>query len=135
MRYVIEMKRPTSCDCCDMADSEEFICHAETNLPIGHNCGKNLDGTRCDGIPDWCPLVSYEQMVASELVDSINSQPLSDEPKETIRIELYKSEIDKLGAMSIANGLSVAQMVAKLINECKVAKPYINHDDHGSDHA
>ena len=114
MKYVFEVEELADCFDCPMIDYEMGFCHAHDEQL---DCERNPDGSKRVGVPDWCPLVPYEEMVASELIDSINSQPFPDEPKETIRVELYKSENEKLGALSIANKLSVAQMVAKLIGD------------------
>lgn len=85
----------------------------------------------CYDRPDWCPLVSFETAMEREWVESVNSQPSKDESKEIILVELYESELDKLGGLAMVNKLSTAQMIAKLIDDCNVAKPYINHGDHG----
>ena len=89
------------------------------------------DKVMCFDRPEWCPLRQYEEVLAGEWIESINKQPLKDEPRETVRIELFESETEKLDAMSLANKLNRAQMIAKLIDDYSVAKPYVNHGDHG----
>lgn len=147
MKYVIDADLSDGncafCPCFNEPVDHVGICNAtvidgdesatDTNIVNGVLRDSGIDPWKmwCYDRPDWCPLVSYEEMVTSEWIDSVNSQPFPDEPKETIRVELYKSENEKLGALSIANGPSVAQMVAKLIDDCKVAKPYVSHGNHG----
>ena len=138
MKYVIDVNLSENdcsfCPCFQRYLNEDAECNLsgrELNGILRESKSRKCDSVMCFDRPDWCPLVTYDEVMVGEWVDSVNSQPFPDEPKETIRVELYKSENEKLGAMSIANGLSVAQMVAKLIGEYKVAKPYANHGDHG----
>lgn len=125
MKYVIDVNRIGNdcsfCPCFERDGRNGFCCILAINEGTGNIPGIMRDGgdwwVCCFDRPDWCPLVPYDEMVMSEWVESVNSQPLKNEPKETVRVELYKSEIDKLGRLAMANGLSTAQMVAKLIEE------------------
>ena len=117
-KYAIEMDEPSGCLGCQMADDDMFFCHAE-NAPYNelHDCGRNSDGTDADGRPDWCPLESLYSAFAAEWFESVNSQPEKDEEKQTVRLELYESEWDKVGPLSLKYGLSTAQTIARLIEE------------------
>lgn len=127
MKYVIDVDFSDNdcsfCPCFEREGKDGFCRVLAIDCGTGDIYGEMRHSDKGDWLvncfdrPDWCPLVPYDEIVVSELIDSINSQSFSDEPKETIRVELYKSENEKLGAMSIANGLSVAQMVAKLIGD------------------
>lgn len=137
MKYVIDLNiKENDCSFCPCFARPDYS-YAECNL-AERRLESRLDTVkdsknyvRCYDRPDWCPLVSFEVAMAREWVESVNSQPSKDEPKEIIRVELYESEVDKLGGLAMANKLNTAQMIAKLIDDCKVAKPYVNHGDHG----
>lgn len=137
-KYVIEADLSSGdcsfCPCYQRVLNDAAECSLAGREMVGElrkSNSRSCDHVMCYDRPDWCPLIPFERMVVSEWVESVNSQPTKDEPKETIRVELYKSENEKLGGLSIAHGLSIAQMVAKLIDDCKTAKPYVNHGDHG----
>lgn len=135
MKYVFELEDDNDCRRCPYAHKEgEWFCFHQqvgrSNKMLDEEYEITTNELRVVR-PDWCPLISFDEARARELLESINSQPTKDEPKETIRVELYESETEKLGALSIANGLNGAQMVAKLIGDYRIAKVYVNHGDHG----
>ena len=138
MKYVIEADLSDGdcsfCPCFQRRLNEEADCDlAEKELTGVLRDAKTRpdDKVVCFDRPEWCPLRPYEEVLAGEWIDSINKQPLEDEPRETVRIELFESETEKLDAMSLANKLNRAQMIAKLIGDYSIAIPYVNHGDHG----
>lgn len=126
MKYVIDIDFEDNdcsfCPCFARPDYSYAICNL-VERDLESRCDTAKDGKNyvmCYDRPDWCPLVSFEMAMAREWVESVNSQPRKDEPKETIRVELYESEVDKLGGLAMTNKLNTAQMIAKLIDDCNV---------------
>ena len=133
--YIFEMEPPTFCHDCPMFDDGRDYCHIDAALGTGklRNTYVNSDGSPYvvrddsghpifEGVPDWCPLVPIDsdkgKLMWGELwIKNVNSQPTKDEPIHTLKVDLYQSEIDKLGILASRNMLSTAQMVAKLIEE------------------
>lgn len=79
----------------------------------------------------FCVAGSLKESLDAATKKGSTLRTLMDEPRETVSIELFESETEKLDAMSLANKLNRAQMIAKLIDDYSVAKPYVNHGDHG----
>lgn len=132
-RYVIEVDLDKDdCSFCPCFESGG-------SLHVGYCCAIDIDGGKADsnevagvlrdGVgpwrvwcydrPDWCPMVDAEEYVTSELVANASSQPKKDEEKQVARIELYESEWDKVEFLSLKYRLTVAQTIAKLVEEAQ----------------
>lgn len=75
------------------------------------------DKVLCFDRPEWCPLITVDEHIISEFMANANSQPEKDEEKQTVRLELYESEWDKAGALSLKYRLTMAQTIAKIVEE------------------
>ena len=104
--YVFELNRDIKC-CFDCPLLGNDWCHL----------AKHDNWDEKDVVPSWCPLQPFEHYLAKEWYENANSQPEMDEQKQTVRLELYESEWEKVGLLSLRHRLTVAQMIAKLIEE------------------
>lgn len=107
-KYIIELKSDSCFDCpmcqyglsddCDMCPDHDWIEDKSTR-------------------PEWCPLIPVEQYEIAEYVKSVNSQPEKDDELWDMRVELYKSEWQKLMDIGFRNGLSVSKQIAQWVDD------------------
>lgn len=124
-KYVIDIdfheQDCSFCPCFDEEGKYGWCRHSEHEYATGAireiDSYTDDDGTLCFDRPEWCPLTTVDEHIISEFMANADSQPEKDEEKQTVRLELYESEWDKAGALSLKYRLTMAQTIAKLVEE------------------
>jgi len=125
-KYVLEADLSDGCWNCP-CEGEGCCCQAaEYRTTIPDDAGELPDDYR----PEWCPLVDFEQALANRMYENSSAQPESDEDVWDMRIELYESEWEMLGELSVYYGLTTAQTIAKLVREaCAKVDGHMTYDE------
>lgn len=114
-RYTFELDYEIeSCfDCpCQAEDHDKCILSA-FQVPGSYGMILKDDGS----FPEECPLATIEEYEIGQWAQGVNGQPTRDERLETLRVELYESEVEALHDLARRHRLSTAQTMAMLITE------------------